>query len=143
MQGKSWVRMLAGSTQSPRTSDDWLGWELFGNRAIRQREWKISWLYQPLGTEDWQLFNLAEDPGEQYDLSAKFPMKKEALVALWDEYVKTNGVIIGERSPFEGARKALRDPVPEFDSYPPFRGLEALPYEKLIEMMSGNTEEKQ
>jgi arylsulfatase len=143
MQGKSWVRMLAGSTQSPRTSDDWLGWELFGNRAIRQREWKISWLYQPLGTEDWQLFNLAEDPGEQYDLSAKLPEKKKALVALWDEYVKTNGVIIGDRSPFEGARKALRDPVPEYDNYPPLRGLEALPYEKLLELMGGKKKEDQ
>jgi arylsulfatase len=142
VQGKSWVGMLAGSTQSPRTSDDWLGWELFNNRAIRQGDWKISWLYRPLGTYDWQLFNLAEDPGEQYDLSAKFPEKKKALVALWDEYVKTNGVIIGERSPFEGARKALRDPVPEFDSYPPFRGLEALPYKKLIELMSGKKEDK-
>lgn len=136
MQGKSWAGMFDGSTQSPRTSDDWLGWELFNNRAIRQGDWKISWLYRPLGTEDWQLFNLAEDPGEQYDLSVKFPEKKKELVALWDEYVKMNGVIIGERSPFEGTRKALRDPVPEFDSYPPFRGLEALPYKKLLELMN-------
>jgi arylsulfatase len=136
VQGKSWVGMLAGQTQSPRTSDDWLGWELFNNRAIRQGDWKISWLYQPFGTYDWQLFNLAKDPGEQYDLAAKFPEKKRALVALWDEYVKTNGVIIGKRSPFEGTRKALRDPVPEFDSYPSPRGLEALPYKKLLELMN-------
>ena len=142
MQGKSWVGMLNGRTQSPRTSDDWLGWELFNNRAIRQGDWKISWLYQPLGTYDWQLFNLAEDPGEQYDLSAKFPEIKKALVALWDEYVETNGVIIGERSPFEGAKKAMPASVPEFDSYPPFRGLEALPYKKLIELMSGKKEDK-
>jgi arylsulfatase len=135
VQGKSWVGMLNGRTQSPRTSDDWLGWELFNNRAIRQGDWKITWLYRPFGTYDWQLFNLAEDPGEQYDLSDKFPKKKKALVALWDEYVKMNGVIIGERSPFEGARRALPDPVPEFDTYPPFRGLEALPYKKLLELM--------
>jgi arylsulfatase len=135
VQGKSWVGMLAGRTQSPRTSDDWLGWELFNNRAIRQGDWKISWLYRPFGTYDWQLFNLAEDPGEQYDLSDKFPEKKKELVALWDEYVQMNGVIIGERSPFERARRALPDPVPEFDGYPPFRGLEALPYKKLIELM--------
>ena len=57
-------------------------------------------------------------------------------MALWDEYVKMNGVIIGERSPFEGARKALPEAVPEFDNYPPFRGLEALPYKKLIELMN-------
>jgi len=142
VQGKSWAGMLSATTKSPRTPDDWIGWELFNNRAIRQGDWKISWLYEPLGTGDWQLFNLAKDPGEQHDLADKFPEKKRALVALWDEYVKTNGVIIGDRSPFEKARKALPDSVPEFDSYPPVRGLEALPYENLIQLMSGNTEDK-
>jgi arylsulfatase len=137
VQGKSWVGMLAGNTESPRTPDDWLGWELFGNRAIRQGDWKISLLYQPMGTHDWQLFNLAEDPGEQYDLAAKFPEKTTQLVALWDEYVEMNGVIIGNRSPFEGAKKALPQQVPEFDNYPPVRGMEAIPYEKLIELMGG------
>ncbi|MBW2602667.1 MAG: arylsulfatase, partial [Deltaproteobacteria bacterium] len=82
VQGKSWVGMLAGRTRSPRTSDDWLGWELFNNRAIRQGDWKISWLYRPFGTYDWQPPNLAEDPAEQSDLSAKSPGKKKALVAL-------------------------------------------------------------
>jgi arylsulfatase len=135
VQGKSWVTMLDGRAQSPRTSDDWLGWELFGNRAIRQGDWKITWLYRPLGSGDWELFNLAEDPGEQSDLSDKFPEKRMELVALWDEYAKTNGVITGERSPFEGAQKAMPQQVPEFDNYPPVRGLEALPYKKLIELM--------
>jgi len=136
VQGKSWVKMLEGETQSPRSNDDWLGWELFGNRAIRQGDWKISSLYQPFGTGDWQLYNLAEDPGEQYDLSEKRPGKKEELITLWEEYEKTNGVIMGNRSPFERAKKALPDPVPEFDAYPPLRGLEALPYEKLLELMN-------
>jgi arylsulfatase len=134
MQGKSWVKMLDGKTQSPRTADDWLGWELFGNRAIRQGDWKISWLYEPFGTWDWQLFNLAEDLGEQYDLSAKFPEKRQELIALWEQYVEINGVIIGERSPFEGMKKALPDSVPEYDSYPPVRGMEAIPHKKLMEL---------
>jgi len=142
MQGKSWVKMFSGGTKSPRTSNDWLGWELFGNRAIRQGDWKISWLYEPFGTEEWQLFNLAKDPAEQYDLSAKFPKKRQKLIALWDEYVKKNGVIIGTRSPFEGARKALPDPVPEYDNYPPVRGIEAMPYKKLLEMMSGDNKDE-
>ena len=136
MQGKSWVGMINGNTTSPRTMDDWLGWELFGNRAIRQGDWKISWLYEPLGDEDWQLFNLDEDPGEQYDLSDKFPEKKDALVALWGEYVKTNGVIIGARTPFEQASKQLPNRVPEFDNFPPVRGMEAIPYEQLLKMMN-------
>ena len=135
VQGKSWAGMLAGKTQSPRTQADWLGWEIFGNRAIRQGDWKISWQYEPFGTGNWQLFNLADDPGEQTDLSEDSPAKKTELVALWDEYVKKNGVIIGNRSPFERARKALPDAVVEDDNYPPVRGMEAVPYETLMELM--------
>jgi arylsulfatase len=136
MQGKSWAPMLSGAVQSPRNSDDWLGWELFGNRAIRQDDWKISWHYEPFGIWNWQLFNLDADPGEQYDLSEKFPEKKAQLIALWDEYVEMNGVIIGDRSPYEGARKALPNAVLESDSYPPVRGLEKVPHQKLIELLS-------
>lgn len=142
MQGKSWVGMLNGKTESPRDSSDWLGWELFGNRAIRQGDWKISWQYEPFGIWDWQLFNLAKDPGEQYDVSEKFPEKKKALIALWDEYVKTNGVIIGNRSMLEGMRKALPDAVTEDDNYPPVRGMEAIPHKKMMEMMKGSAEDK-
>jgi arylsulfatase A-like enzyme len=144
VQGKSWVGMMNGSTISPRTDTDWLGWELFGNRAIRQGDWKISSLYEPFGTgiDSWELFNLADDPGETDDLSGKFPDKKIALMAFWDEYEQTNGVIIGNRSPFERAKKGLPDAQPEFDNYPPRMGLEAVPYEKLLELMSGKKEDK-
>jgi arylsulfatase len=142
MQGKSWVGMLNGKTESPRDSSDWLGWELFGNRAIRQGDWKISWLYEPFGSEDWQLFNLAKDLGEQHDLSSKNPKKRKALIALWDEYVKANGVVIGSRSPFEQMDQRLPDRVPDADNYPPVRGMEAIPYKKLLELMSGTTEDK-
>jgi arylsulfatase A-like enzyme len=141
MQGKSWVGMLNGRTQSPRNSEDWLGWELFNNRAIRQGDWKISWQINPFGISDWQLFNLSVDLGEQFDLSSRFPGKKKELLGLWDEYVKRNGVIIGERSPFDTSRKALPDPQPEFDDYPPIRGLEAVPYEKLLKIMAGKSVE--
>jgi arylsulfatase A-like enzyme len=142
VQGKSWLGMMEGKAQSPRTADDWLGWELFGNRAIRQGDWKITSLLEPLGTGDWQLFNLTSDPGEQIDLSAEFPEKMMALAALWDEYQKMNGVIIGNRSPFEGAKKGLPDPVVESDTYPPRRGLEALTYETLLQLMAGKKEVK-
>lgn len=142
IQGKSWVGMMNGVTKSPRTETDWLGWELFGNKAIRQGDWKISWQFKPLGTEEWRLFNLAEDVGEQYDLSEKHPKKREELIVLWDEYVKKNGVIIGNRSPFEQLSKRLPNQVPEFDNYPAARGIEAIPYEQLLKLMSGENKKK-
>jgi hypothetical protein len=47
-----------------------------------------------------------------------------------------NGVIIGNRSPYEQARKSFPDAVLDSDSYPPVRGLEAIPHKKLIELFS-------
>jgi arylsulfatase A-like enzyme len=143
VQGKSWVNMLAGTTKSPRTADDWLGWELWGNRAIRQGDWKISWLGEPFGTNDWQLFNLSEDLGEQRDLSAKFPKKKKELIALWDQYAETNGVIIGNRSMVESFRKGFPDRKFEADNYPPVSGMEAIPHKKLLQMIKGSAEDKE
>lgn len=52
------------------------------------------------GTGDWELFNLKNDPAEMHDLSRKHPEKREAMLKLWDEYVKTNGVIVSEAGPF-------------------------------------------
>jgi arylsulfatase len=100
-QGKSMWPLLAGRELATRTDTDWLGWELFGNRAIRQGDWKLLYLLKGAGgTGDWELFNLKDDPAEMHDLSAKHPEKRQALLALWDEYVKRNGVIISEAGPY-------------------------------------------
>lgn len=100
-QGKSMWPLLAGRKSATRTEQDWLGWELFGNRAIRQGDWKLLFLLQGAGgTGDWQLFNLRNDPAELHDLSARHPEKRQALLELWDEYVERNGVIVSEAGPY-------------------------------------------
>jgi len=100
-QGKSMWPLLAGGETAIRANSDWLGWELFGNRAIRQGDWKLLYLLKGAGgTGDWQLFNLQGDPGEMDDLSAAHPEKREAMLKLWDEYVKANGVIVSDAGPY-------------------------------------------
>jgi hypothetical protein len=69
-------------------------------------------------------------------LSEKFPEKRAELIALWDEYEEMNGVIIGNRSLLEGAKKQLPTPVFESSSYPPVRGMEKIPHKKLIELIN-------
>ena len=64
LQGKSLGPVLADDQPEVRGPTDWIGWELFGNRAIRMGNWKLLWLCAPYGTGDWQLFDLAADPGE-------------------------------------------------------------------------------
>jgi arylsulfatase len=45
-----------------------------------------------MGSGDWQLYNLEEDPAETTDLSAQFPEVKKQLMQAWAEYAKTNAV---------------------------------------------------
>jgi len=100
-QGKSLWPLLSGNASQIRTDSDWLGWELFGNSAIRQGDWKLLYLLKAAGgTGDWQLFNLREDPAEMHDLSEKHPDKRQAMLQLWDEYVEKNHVIVSEAGPF-------------------------------------------
>jgi len=33
-------------------------------------------------------------------ISAKYPDKREALLKLWDEYVKRNGVVVSDAGPY-------------------------------------------
>jgi arylsulfatase len=117
--GKSWNRMLAGQAESPRTGEDYLGWEIFGNRAVRQGDWKIRWEYKPLGKGEWELFNLAIDPAERKDLAAERPDKLKAMLVLWDSYVRANNVILPSRSTFEILEDQLPPRVPVEAGYPP------------------------
>jgi arylsulfatase len=117
--GKSWMTVLAGRAESPRTDQDYIGWEIFGNRALRQGDWKLRWQWKPYGTGDWELFNLTSDPVERTNLAAQNPDKLKALLARWDEYVKANNVIIPNRSMFESAEDKMPQRFPDDPGYPP------------------------
>jgi arylsulfatase A-like enzyme len=117
--GKSWVPVLEGRAETPRTDEDVLAWELFGNRAIRQGNWKLRWETKPFGKSDWELFDVAADPGELKDLAAERPDKVKEMVVLWDDYVRRNNVVLPNRSPYEALEKSLPQRVPVQAGYPP------------------------
>jgi arylsulfatase len=119
LMGKSWGPVLSGKAESPRTEQDYIAWEVFGNRAVRQGDWKIRWLFKPMGKGEWELYNIASDPTERKDLAAERPDKLKALLALWDSYVKANNVIIPSRSMFETLEDKLPQRVPDDPGYPP------------------------
>jgi arylsulfatase A-like enzyme len=107
LQGKSLVPLLAGKSGAVRGERDWVGWELFGNRALRRGDWKILHLLRAAGgTGEWQLFNLKADPAETHDLAKDNPDQLKDLVALWDEYAKNNGVILSGDGPFMRGKEA-------------------------------------
>ena len=119
MVGNSWTEVLAGGADSPRSDTDYMGWEIFGNRAIRQGEWKLRWQWKPFGTEEWELFNLTDDPGERIDLAVDMPDKLQEMYGLWEEYVAANNVILPSRSVFETLEDQMPPRVPDDPGFPP------------------------
>ena len=119
LMGKSWGPMLTGQVESPRTTKDYLGWEVFGNRAVRQGDWKLRWQYKPFGKGNWELYNLATDPAERIDLAAERADKLKEMLGLWNDYVQANNVILPSRSSFETLEDKLPQRVPDDPGYPP------------------------
>ncbi len=102
LRGKSLAPLFTGETESVRSSEDWIGEELFGNRMIRQGEWKLCHIQKTAGgSGEWELFNLKTDPAETTDRSKQEPAKKKAMLALWDQYAAMNGVILTDDGPFK------------------------------------------
>ena len=101
LSGKSLTPLLTGKTEAVRTDKDWIGEELFGNRMVRQGDWKLCYILKTAGgSGEWELFNLKTDPGETADLAKKEPEKTKEMLAVWEKYVTQNGVILTGDGPF-------------------------------------------
>jgi arylsulfatase A-like enzyme len=92
--GKSMMPVLKGDTNVVHKDDTAVSWELFGNRAVRKGDFKLLWLSSPFGTDDWQLYDLAKDPGETIDLSVRMPELRNQMIEIWNHYAEESGVIL-------------------------------------------------
>jgi|TARA_B110001469_G_C9633031_1_gene316970 arylsulfatase A-like enzyme len=68
--------------------------ETIGKISVRKGDWKMTRMPAPYGNGDWQLFNLRQDLSETHDLAETHPHKVTRLIAEWEKYVETNGVIL-------------------------------------------------
>jgi len=94
IEGASLLPMLTGEAVEAHPKGTVFGWELLGQRSIRQGDWKIVWDQRvPAPERRWQLFDLEADPFEQHDLSARNPEQLATMERLWDQYDERNGVV--------------------------------------------------
>ena len=92
LQGKSLMPLLIDESAVNFEMRE-LGWSAYGMDAYRQGNWKVLRLPEPYGNGDWQLYNLATDPGELHDLASEVPDRVESLAIAWRGYAESNGVI--------------------------------------------------
>lgn len=97
LRGRSMVPYLRGRAAHVHAEDEAVGWELFGQRALRQGRWKATWVSAPNGPGRWELFDLARDPGERRDLAPREPARLAQLTALWDDYAREMGIVLAEQ----------------------------------------------
>ncbi len=106
-QGVSLAGVWTAGEASPRTS---FGMELFGNGAFREGDWKITKINRPQGSGEWELFNLAKDPGETNNLAKSEPERLAQLLTSYEEYEKENGVIPPSEPPKIRLRQIYTEP---------------------------------
>jgi arylsulfatase A-like enzyme len=94
--GRSWATWLKNAGARVYGANDGVGAELFGSRAYRRGDWKIT----DIGDGIWRLFDIARDPGETRDLSLAHPDQKADLAAAWDRYAQDVGVVLPDAIPY-------------------------------------------
>ena len=70
-----------------------LGYELHGTRAYFKDNWKLLQMPIPMGSGDWQLYNIAEDLAETNNLALTHGTKVAELEAAYFDYERENGVV--------------------------------------------------
>ena len=91
--GKSLQNSLAGSNEKRYLDSDSVGLEVTGNSALFRGDFKIVRNRPPNGSNQWELFNLSEDPGETINLATSMPNKLQELTGEYEAYAEKNGVI--------------------------------------------------
>ena len=86
VEGKSLMPILRSTTRAPH---DFIAWEHFDSRAIRQRNWKLVWSKE---LKKWELYDLAKDRAEMHDLAGSMPKKVAELRNLYEEWAVKVGV---------------------------------------------------
>ena len=96
IRGRSMLAYLSGRSSLVHKANEPISFELHGQRAVRQGNWKLVWLPKPVGDDGWTLYDLSKDPAEQKDVSAEFPERQRTLIAAWEAF--TREVRINDRS---------------------------------------------
>ena len=93
MIGRSLVPLIGGRVDRVHGPEEAIGYELGGNAALFQGDYKIVLNRGPVGDGEWHLYDIAKDPGETTDLAAAQPQQLQQMLSNYHDYARRNGVL--------------------------------------------------
>ena len=86
-------RVVEARMRLTHAADAAVGIEVGGNAALFKGDYKLTHVTLPWGDAKWHLYHLTEDPGETRDLSTQDPQRFKSMLADYESYAKTMGVL--------------------------------------------------
>jgi arylsulfatase A-like enzyme len=86
IRGRSMLAYLQKRSDRVHPENEAVSFELHGQRAVRQGDWKLMRLPTPFGDDKWALYNLADDPSERVDVGDRFPERRAEMIAAWASF---------------------------------------------------------
>lgn len=93
LAGTSLLPLLATPSARVRAPEQPLGYELSGNQALFQGDYKLVKNMAPVGDGDWHLYHLKSDPGETRDLREQEPALFASLQQAYSAWAQAHGVL--------------------------------------------------
>ena len=93
ISGRSLLPLLRGEAERVYREDEPIGYELGGNAALFQGDYKLVLNIPPVGDNEWHLYDIAHDPGETQDLREQMPERFARMQTLYAAYARDNGVL--------------------------------------------------
>lgn len=93
MTGKNLFPLIKGEIESAYAPDESIGLEAAGQCALFKGDLKLVRNGRPYGDGEWRMYNLKNDPGENYDLKSQQPQKFADLIKDYSDYTKKYGVL--------------------------------------------------
>jgi arylsulfatase/uncharacterized sulfatase len=93
MIGKSLLSLARGEADRVYGEEETIGYEMAGNAALFQGDYKIVKNRGSAGDNQWRLFNIVDDPGETRDLKTDMPGRFTAMMEAYRRYAAENNVL--------------------------------------------------
>ena len=103
--GVSMRSFIEGKSERPRTEDQWVAFELFGNSFVVAGNYKAMRVRTGMyGDGQWHLYDIRNDPAETTQLEGAQPERLKRMIAIYDSYAKEKGIVpVAENwSPWHG-----------------------------------------